>query len=219
MICVVDYGRGNLFSLGEALRHVGADFRISTRGEDVTAAEKILLPGVGAFGDCMFGLRERDLIGPLKEAAARQTPILGICVGCQVLLSEGEEFGAHKGLDIVRGAVRRLPPPRKGDPDAVRIPNVGWHRVEFVPGDPTFDAIGPESTLYFVHSYAPVPELAEAVTATIVVNGKRVPVAVRHGEIEGFQFHPEKSGSAGLALLRRFIGRERRGSGKASAIA
>ncbi len=211
MICVVDYGRGNLFGLGEALRHVGAEFCISSRADDVLQADKIVLPGVGAFGDCMAGLRARDLVAPLKKAAARQTPILGICVGCQVLLSDGEEFGVHQGLDLVPGTVKRLPSPRPGDPHAIRIPNVGWHRIEFVPDDPTFGAADAQSMFYFVHSYAPVPADPEHVSATIAVNGERVAVAVRHGAIEGFQFHPEKSGPAGLALLRRFISRQQAG--------
>ncbi len=114
MIVVVDYGRGNLFSLGQALRHLNVAHEVTSDPDRVEAAERILFPGVGAFGDAMDGLRKRGLVEPLKAAAATGTPILGICVGCQLLLTHGEEFGRHDGLDLIPGTVRRLPDPRRG---------------------------------------------------------------------------------------------------------
>ena len=116
MIVVVDYGRGNLFSIGQALRQLGVEYRISGTPEEIAAADRILFPGVGAFGDAMNGLRERELVDPLRAAAQSGKPFLGICVGCQLLLSRGEEFGAHDGLDLIAGTVSRLPSPR---PDEV----------------------------------------------------------------------------------------------------
>jgi glutamine amidotransferase len=205
MILVLDYGRGNLFSLGEALRHVGADFEVSGDPARVAAAERIVFPGVGAFGDAMEGLRQRGLVGPLKEAAARGVPILGICVGCQLLLSRGEEFGAHEGLDLIPGTVARLPAPQPGDPEAIRIPNVGWRRLAVRPGAPVLGDLPDGVMMYFVHSYAPMADDPAHVAATIAVNGREIPVAVHRQNIVGVQFHPEKSGPAGLHLLRRFL--------------
>ena len=121
MIFVVDYGRGNLFSIGQALRKLGVSYRISSKPEDLTKAKRIIFPGVGAFGDAMVRLRELGLVEPLRAAAKRGIPFLGICVGCQLLLSRGEEFGPNDGLDLIQGVVSRLPAPRIGDPDAIRI--------------------------------------------------------------------------------------------------
>lgn len=205
MITVVDYGRGNLFSIGQALRHLGAAFEVSTAPEAVTAAERIIFPGVGAFGDAMAGLRERGLVEPLKAAARAGTPILGICVGCQLMLSRGEEFGDHAGLDLIPGTVARLPAPRADDAAAIRIPNVGWRRLDADGDAVVLGANAADEMMYFVHSYAPMASDPATIAATIVVNGASVPVAIRRGALLGVQFHPEKSGPAGLALLQRFL--------------
>lgn len=205
MIVVIDYGRGNLFSLGQALRHLGVDYMISGRPRDIENAERIIFPGVGAFGDAMQGLRDRALVAPLLATVAAGTPILGICVGCQLLLSCGEEFGLHEGLGLIPGKVSRLAGPRANDPAAIRIPNVGWRPLTVHRGTPALDALAPGEMMYFVHSYAPHPDDPAHVAATIVVNGEDVPVAVRRGNVIGVQFHPEKSGRAGLAFLAGFL--------------
>lgn len=205
MTLVLDYGRGNLFSLGEALRHLGAAFEISSAPERVLAADRIFFPGVGAFGDAMAGLQQRGLVGPLKAVAERGVPILGICVGCQLLLSRGEEFGTHEGLDIIPGTVMRLPAPAPGDPDATRIPNVGWRRVNVRPDAPVLRDLSVDQMVYFVHSYAPIVDETENIAATAPINGQEIPVAVYRGSVVGVQFHPEKSGLVGLDLLRRFL--------------
>jgi glutamine amidotransferase len=205
VITVVDYGRGNLFSLGQALRHLGVVHTVSSDPTDLDRADRIVFPGVGAFGDAMAGLRARGLVEPLCVAAERGVPILGICVGCQLLLSRGEEFGSHDGLGLIPGTVSRLPAPRDDDPAAIRIPNVGWRRLDVRPGTPVLGALGPDDMMYFVHSYAPRPDEPAHVLATIHVNGGDVPVAVRRGNIVGVQFHPEKSGPAGLRMLGRFL--------------
>ena len=205
MITVVDYGRGNLFSIGQALRHLGAAFEVSSAPDAVIAAERIIFPGVGAFGDAMAGLRERGLVEPLKAAARAGTPILGICVGCQLMLSRGEEFGDHPGLDLIPGTVARLPAPRADDTAAIRIPNVGWRRLDTRADAVVLGAVAADEMMYFVHSYAPMASDPATIAATIVVNGASVPVAIRQGALLGVQFHPEKSGPAGLALLQRFL--------------
>ena len=203
-VLIVDYGRGNLFSLGQALRHLGVPHEVSSDPQKLAEAERIIFPGVGAYGDAMRELRERGLVEPFKAAAAKGTPILGICVGCQLLLRKSEEFGKHDGLDIIPGAVRRLPEPRADDPAAMRIPNVGWQPISVHAEGSVLGPAGAGSMYYFVHSYAPWPENPEHVTATIEMNGQEVPVAVRRDNLTGVQFHPEKSGPAGLELLARF---------------
>jgi glutamine amidotransferase len=205
MIVVVDYGRGNLFSLGQALRQLGVEHVISDDPAVLAGADRIIFPGVGAFGDAMGGLRQRGLIEPLRDAARAGTPILGICVGCQLLLSRGEEFGLHEGLDLIAGTVARLPGPQPDDPDAVRIPNVGWRPLQVRPGAPVLDAVQADDWMYFVHSYAPMVDNADDIAAAIHINGADIPVAIARGNIIGVQFHPEKSGPAGLRLLARFL--------------
>lgn len=204
-VVIVDYGRGNLFSLGQALKHIGVAFEISGDPRKVERAKRIVFPGVGAFGDAMHGLEQRGLVGPLKSAARNGTPILGICVGCQLLLSRGEEFGNHDGLDLIAGTVAKLPAPRSDDTAPIRIPNVGWRKLNVRSEATVFGSLGEHDLMYFVHSFAPMAEHEEEVAATIRVNGADVPVAVCRDNIVGVQFHPEKSGPAGLGLISRFF--------------
>jgi len=205
MIVVVDYGRGNLFSLGQALRSLNLDFVISDQPNDVAQAERIFFPGVGAFADAMQGLQERGLVDPLRAAAQAGTPILGICIGCQLLLSRGEEFGTHAGLGLIPGKAARLPAPRQDDPNMVRIPNVGWRKLDCRSDAPVFGGMAADDWMYFVHSYAPMVEDPANVAATISVNGFDIPAAIARDNVVGVQFHPEKSGPAGLRLLARFV--------------
>ena len=202
MITVIDYGRGNLFSTGQALRHLGSTYEITDDAGVVERADRIVLPGVGAFGDCMDGLRMRGLVEPLKRAAARGVPMLGICVGAQVMLEAGEEFGRHDGLGLVAGTVRRLPEGNGGS-DSIRIPNVGWRALRTHNG--FFEGTPENAMVYFVHSYAPFVARDGDIAATITVNGMDVPVAFQRGNVVGFQFHPEKSGPVGLGLIERFV--------------
>ncbi len=192
MIAIVDYGRGNLFSLGQALLHLGAEHEITADPARIAAARTVMLPGVGAFGDAMSALRSLGLVEPLRAVAAAGTPLLGICLGMQLLATRSDEFGDHAGLDIIPGAVRRLPD-GSGE-DRVRIPNVGWRTLR-----PSGEM------MYFVHSYAPFPDDPAHVVETIDVNGVAVPVMIRKGNVVGCQFHPEKSGPVGLALLARLL--------------
>jgi glutamine amidotransferase len=203
MITIVDYGRGNLYSLGQALRHLGVPHRISEDPKHLADATRIIVPGVGAFGDAMAGLETRGLEEPIKNAAARGIPILGICLGMQMLATESEEFGLHRGLDLIPGRVSRLPE-GSGD-DAIRVPNVGWRALRPSPTDELVGDLQPDSMVYFVHSYVPFPTDAAHVAATIPMNGHDVAAITRNRNVIGYQFHPEKSGPVGLDLLRRFV--------------
>jgi glutamine amidotransferase len=203
MITIIDYGRGNLFSLAQALSSVGAAHRITSEPSVLASAARIVFPGVGAFGDAAEGLRSRGLEAPLIEAAGRGIPILGICVGCQLLLDEGEEFGRHRGVGLIPGSVRRLPDPIEGDPAAIRIPNVGWRRLTARAHDPLTGPLDGEM-VYFVHSFAPMVREEVDAAAQLHINGLPIPVAIRRKNVAGVQFHPEKSGPVGLALLARF---------------
>ena len=203
MITIVDYGRGNLFSLSQAMRHLGADFEISGDPENVRQARKLLLPGVGAFGDGMARLREKGLVTAIHDSARRKTPILGICLGMQLLATTSEEFGIHKGLNLIPGVVRRLPECNEKKYPSARIPNVGWRKLN--PTTTGFDIIKPNLMTYFLHSYFLEAEDSSKVLATFEFNGKDVIAAVRNENVFGYQFHPEKSGPVGLSLIKHFI--------------
>lgn len=198
---IVDYGRGNLFSLSQALTFLGITHRISADPSEVVTADRVVLPGVGAFGDGMAALEATGLAPALREVHARGTRLVGICLGMQLMAARGEEFGDHAGLGLIPGVVRRLPE-GEGD-EAIRVPNVGWRRLRPTPGGAAL--LDGRSMMYFVHSYAMAPEDPAHVMATITFNGQEVAVAVRAGNSIGVQFHPEKSGPAGLTLLRHLL--------------
>ena len=206
MIIIVDYGRGNLFSLTHALHHLGIEHRVSAEPTDIEKASAIILPGVGAFGDAGKELHSRGLAEPLKQYGRNNRPLLGICVGCQLLMTTGSEFGNFPGLDIIPGSVQRLPPNEpNGGTGTMRVPNVGWRAIN--PRFGVLMALGAHSGTmqYFVHSFAPYPIDIANVAATINFNGHDVPIAVEHGNILGVQFHLEKSATAGLRLLETIV--------------
>ena len=201
---VIDYGIGNLHSVVKALRHEGAEVTVSADPRDVAAAERLVLPGVGAFADGMKGLAERGLVEPLRAYAGTGRPLLGICLGMQLLLGESEEFGRHEGLGIVPGrvvAIRREA--------GFKVPQIGWNRI-FPPngagwGGTLLDALEPGAMVYFVHSFTAVPERERDRLADSVYASQRISAAVRRDNVWGCQFHPEKSGPAGLTILGRFL--------------
>jgi glutamine amidotransferase len=200
-VTVVDYGLGNLHSVIKAFTHVGAQVDIATEAAQVLAAERLVLPGVGAFADGMRGLTERGHADALRTATARGTPLIGICLGAQLLLGESDEFGRHQGLGIIPGRVVRIP-------DAgVKVPHVGWNRlVPAADWSGTLLAGTSAGTwAYFVHSFHMLPADAADLLAVADYGSHRITAAVQHGHVTGVQFHPEKSGEAGLAMLRAFI--------------
>ena len=207
MIAVVDYGRGNIYSLSHALSHIGIDHVVSDKPDDIQAAPAIVLPGVGAFGDAMDALEARELIAPLKDAVARGVPLLGICLGMQILAAASEEYGDRVGLGIISGSVRALPGPTAGH--GMRIPNVGWRQLAMRRDDALVRDMKQGVMTYFVHSYGFFSE-DDTIVATSDVNGLAVPAIVRWRHVVGCQFHPEKSGPVGLEMLRNFFTEARR---------
>lgn len=203
MLAIVDYGRGNLFSIAQALDRLGVAHEITGDPDRVASADGLILPGVGAFGDAMAELARRGLVEPLRRVAAANRPFLGICVGCQVLFDSGREFGEHAGLGLLKGVVERLAEPEPAD-GAWRIPNVGWRRLTPTRTDSIFADMNPEAMVYFVHSFAMRVEDPAVLAATFSFSGTPVPAAVQVGNLIGTQFHMERSGPVGLELLRRF---------------
>lgn len=207
-VVIVDYGMGNLFSVQRACAHAGLDARLSSEKRDLLAAEGAILPGVGAFGSAMEALERLDLASPLRDFAASGRPLFGICLGLQLLMSESEEFGRHKGLDLVRGAVRRLP---GTGPDGrrVKVPQVGWNRLTR-PAGAAPDAwqasplrgIDERETFYFVHSYYVAPESPGTVLSLTDYAGHEYCSSLRAGNVFACQFHPEKSARTGLGIYR-----------------
>jgi glutamine amidotransferase len=198
VIAVVDYGMGNVRSVLNAFESVGCEAGLVGEPDAVLAAERVLIPGVGAFRDAIARLRERGLAQALRDVAAAGRPILGICLGMQLLASRSHEFGEHEGLDLIGGSVERI----DTDP-ALRIPHVGWNDLEIRRKDPLLGALGPEPTFYYVHSYEFVADDPVAVTG-VTDYGRPVTACVGAGNVFGVQFHPEKSGPDGLALLSAF---------------
>lgn len=206
-VVVVDYGLGNLFSVCRALESAGGAPEVSADPKTILAADRVLLPGVGAFGDGISGLRERGLVEPLREFVKTGRPLLGVCLGMQLLMSAGEEFGEHEGLGLVPGRVTKLVPV-SADGRTLKLPHIGWNtlRPEGAgwAGTP-LEGLAPDSPVYFVHSYAPRPEDPEHALASCEYGTTRFCAAVRRDNLSGCQFHPEKSGSVGLAILARFL--------------
>ena len=201
MIVVVDYGSGNVRSVVNALAAAGADARVSGRVEDLRTAERIVLPGVGAFADCMRNLVGAGLVETLdEEVRGKGKPFLGICVGMQLLAREGHENGVHTGLGWLPGAVTRFTVEDKG----LKVPHVGWNEVVATRPGVLLRGIKERSTFYFVHSYHFVCEQPDAVTAACDY-GVPFTAAVEHGNIFGTQFHPEKSQDNGQRVLQNFL--------------
>jgi len=201
-IALIDYGSGNLRSAEKALAWAGADVAVTSDAEAIAGADRIVLPGVGAFGDCMHGLSAiPGMIEALRESVfERGTPFLGICVGMQLLASIGHEFGDHAGLGWIEGEVDRLAP---SDP-ALKVPHMGWNEITVPRPHPLFAGIAPGAHAYFVHSYAMTPCNPARVLATADYGGAFA-AAVGRDNIAGTQFHPEKSQAVGLTLLSNFL--------------
>lgn len=204
-VAIVDYGVGNLYSVVRALEYCGARVVLAKDGAGFRGVDAIVLPGVGAFAAGMRGLVERNLIEPISQLATAGKPILGICLGAQLLLSTGEEFGRYKGLGFIPGVVKPFPVLQNNE----KIPHIGWNKIIPLAGQSwegtALAAVTPGSEVYFVHSYILIPEDDKAILATTTYGGYRFCSAVKINNIYGCQFHPEKSGRVGLSIIEKFI--------------
>ncbi len=196
LVAVLDYGIGNLRSAQKALEHVGADARLTSDPALVRDAAAVVLPGVGAFGRCMEAIRSAGIDELAHEAAASGRPFIGICVGMQLLYEASEESPGIPGLGVLPGTIRRLP-------DTVKRPQMQWNTLDVVRPSPLFDGLDDPAWVYFVHSF--VAEDSGITTATCDYGGS-VPAAVQRENVHATQFHPEKSGRTGLAILANFVG-------------
>ena len=201
-VAIVDYEAGNLTSVACALRHLGSDPIITRKPSEILDAERVVFPGVGAAGASMESLRKLELDAALKKFYESGRPLLGICIGCQVIFERSEEDGGTECLGIIRGSTRRFE-----FPGAVKrkIPHMGWNEVGFEGEHPVFSGIPRGSQFYFVHSYYPVPSDPLVVKGTAMYGGVRFAAAVAWGNLAAVQFHTEKSGPCGLRVLRNFL--------------
>lgn len=198
-VILIDAGTGNLRSVQKALENIGANVLRTDDPHKVFAGERVVLPGVGAFGEFMSGLRGRGLEDVIKEVVQRETPLLGICVGMQALFEVGEEMGQHMGLGLLPGNVRRF----EGSLP-VKIPHTGWNQIEFQDEAPLFGELKSGAYVYFNHSYYCLPEDLSHVSAR-TTHGITYACAVQNKNIFGVQFHPEKSQTVGLQILKNFL--------------
>lgn len=200
-LAVVDYGVGNLFSLLASLRHIGCAATVTGDMRALEAADGVILPGVGAFGDAAQKLRDTGLFLPLRALGRAGKPILGICLGMQLLFERSSEFGEHEGFGLIEGVVEPL---RPDIPATCKVPAIGWNALHLVrPADPLLADCREGDCVYFVHSYY-AKRCEASLVATAEYGGATVPALVRDGSVAGAQFHPEKSGTVGLAMLRAF---------------
>ena len=199
-LSIIDSGVANLGSVQAALRRIGVPARVAADVDSVRRADALLLPGVGAFAGAMAVLNERGLVDPIRAAAADGVPVIGICLGMQLLAEESEEFGRHEGLGLIPGKAVRLEPRLSGE----RVPNIGWCDVIPAPDAILYREVDPGTAFFFVHSYVLECRSPSDVAATIRFGGREVAVAVQRDNIHGAQFHPEKSQDAGLSVLAAF---------------
>ena len=204
MIAVIDYGVGNLFSLTASLKYLGAETVVTNRSEDIVKADRIILPGVGAFEDAAAKLRATGLVDTIMSETAAGKPLLGICLGMQLLFEESHEYGVHKGLGFIKGTVASIDEDLKkqGITD-LKVPHIGWNALDFKADEPLFKYIKQGDCVYYVHSF--YGRDCEDSTIATSMYGIKITGAVRNGSVYGTQFHPEKSGDVGLNILRAFM--------------
>lgn len=199
MIAVVDYGVGNLFSLASSLRMIGEEAVVTGEAEVIAGAQQVILPGVGAFGDAHRKLRETGLDRVLCDQAQKGKPLLGICLGMQLLFQKSFEFGEHEGLSLLPGAVTDMTP-RVGP--GLKVPHIGWNALHIERGHPLLSGVREGDCVYFVHSFSAVD--CGGVLLASTEYGTKITAAAARGNVMGCQFHPEKSGAVGLEILKAF---------------
>jgi glutamine amidotransferase len=202
-IVIIDYGMGNLRSVQKAFEQVGCNAVVTADPQVAARAAKLVLPGVGAFRDCMRNLEEGGFVAPLKAHVVAGKPFLGICLGLQLLFTESEEFGRHQGLGIIPGKVVRFPEGVQEGGTPLKVPHMGWNRLAIKKDSPLFKGIENGSFVYFVHSYYVVPD-DPAVIATETGYGRTFCSSIWRDNVMATQFHPEKSQAVGLRMLKNF---------------
>jgi glutamine amidotransferase len=200
MIAIIDYGMGNLRSVQKGFEHVGREAVVTSDAKTILSASKVVLPGVGAFPDCMRNLEQYGLIDAVRQTIESGKPFLGICLGLQLLFTESEEFGISKGLDIIKGRVIRFKGPEFKD---LKVPHMGWNSISIKRRAPALQDVPDNSHVYFVHSFHVVPE-DKNVIATTTSYGIEFVSSIWKDNIFAAQFHPEKSQALGLSILKRF---------------
>ena len=197
MIAIIDYGRGNLYSVEKAFTKLRAETVVTSDPDRIAAANKVVLPGVGAFGACMHNLEQAGLIDVIRQVVERGTPFLGICLGLQLLFDGSEEDPGVAGLGIIPGMVRKIEAPE------LKIPHMGWNSLQWHTASPLFTRMPERPYVYFVHSYHAVPKDQKVITATTIY-GQAVTAAIGQGNVQAVQFHPEKSSTLGMQMLANF---------------
>ncbi|GFO68547.1 imidazole glycerol phosphate synthase subunit HisH [Geomonas limicola] len=203
MIAIIDYGMGNLRSVQKGFEKIGFDAVVSADPNILKEAERVVLPGVGAFRDCMRNLEQAGFVEPILKVIQEGKPFLGICVGMQLLFTQSEEFGIYQGLNVIPGNVLRFADGMVEEGEALKVPHMGWNQLAIKREAPLFDGIADGSNVYFVHSYYVKPE-DESVVAASTRYGIDFCAAIWRDNIMATQFHPEKSQDKGLAMLKNF---------------
>ena len=198
MIAIIDYDAGNLKSVEKALAYLGENAVITRDFRQILSADKVILPGVGAFGEAMGKLKRYDLVKTLKEVADKGTPLLGICLGLQLLFDGSEENQGVEGLSILKGKILRIP-----DKEGLKIPHIGWNSLDVRPGAVLYEGVVKEPYVYFVHSYYLKAE-EESIVSAVTEYSTVIHASVEKDNVYACQFHPEKSGETGLGILKNF---------------
>lgn len=201
MIAIIDYGVGNLFSLTASLKSLGADVVVTNKKEEIIAADRIILPGVGAFEDAIAKLRATGLVDTIIGETEKGKPLLGICLGMQLLFEKSYEYGEHEGLGLVKGVVASIQ--EDLNDKTLKVPHIGWNSLQLRGNDPLFKYINDGDYVYYVHSFYG----RDCIENTIATSNYDITItgAVRSGSVYGTQFHPEKSGKVGLKILKAFM--------------
>src|SRR3989344_2804687 len=206
-IYIIDYGLGNLRSVERAFEYFGEEAKIVSTGKEILEADRLILPGIGAFGDGMKGLKERNLIQPIYDYIKSKRPLLGVCLGMQLLMSESEEFGLHKGLDLIKGKVVPLKSVEEVKEEGYKVPHMGWSELMQDSkkwSSSILSKISNKAEVYFVHSFHVAPENKAYILAKTIYGNQEICAVIQKDNVIGCQFHPEMSGKNGLQIYKNF---------------